>query len=200
MSYDFTAELRLTAAFAKTRPASPLALGITFRDYPEFVTRAELRIVGEKGAVEAMILAQDFFAGRLRPEMVFDGAVGGQAVARGIVTAVANEALALGEGTHPDSVNLHRYPADIRARIDADFGPRAAIAFREIQEAIGQTPSVRQPRIIRGIVWLAGGDLRELDLALDLAVRDYRDVLVAAEYAPSPDGEPTRLRDLTHGF
>ncbi len=200
MSYDFKAELRLTSAFAKTRPASPLAMAITFREYPEVLTRAELTVAGAKGTVEVRMLAQHFFAGRLRPEMIFDGEVGGETVARGIVSSVENEALALGEDIHPDSVNLHRYPTDILARIDADFGQQAPIAFRELQEVIGETPSVRQPRIIRGILWVANGDMGKLDEAIELAVRDYRNLLTAAEYAPGADGRAEWVRDLTGGF
>ncbi len=200
MSYDFKAELRLTSAFAKTRPATPLAMALTFREYPEILTRAELTMKGAKGVVEVRMLAQNFFAGRLRPEMVFDGEVGGVKVARGIVTTVENEALALPQGIHPDSVNLHRYPADVVARIDADFGQRAALAFRELQEVIGETPSVRQPRITRGILWLAGGDLAKLDGAIELAVKDYRDLLMAAEYERGPEGEAIRRRDFAERF
>lgn len=200
MSHDFSAELRLTKAFAKTRPTSPLALALTFRDYPEMTTRAEVSVVGAKGRVEVRMLAQQFFAGRLRGGMVFDGAAGGAAVARGILTAVANEALVLPEGVHPDSVNLHGYPRDILERIEADFGVRAPLAFRDLQTLVGALPSVRQPRILRAILHLAAGDAEALDDAIALAAKDYRDLIMAAEYGTGAEGETVRLRDLTKGF
>lgn len=202
MSYDFAAELRVTEAFRRRAPRSPLKLALTFAEYPAVETRAEVSPVagGAPGEVRVLILAQQFFAGRLRPEMVFDCRAGGEAVARGIVTAVANEALRLSPKHHPDSLNLRRYPADIGARIDAAYGGSAALVRQRLQVLLGERPDCRLPRIVRAILWLGGGDVARLDDAIDMARADYRDLLRDAEYAPGSDGGHVRVRDLTNGF
>ena len=203
MPYDFEADLRITAAFRARTPRTPLKLSLTFADYPDVQTRAEVTPLGKEqpGVARVLILAQRFFAGRLRAEMVFDGYVGGEAVARGIVTAVANEALRLPVGTHPDSVNLLRYPSDISAFIDEEYGVRAALVRQQLQVLLGERPDCRLPRIVRAILWLGARDSTDLeafDAAEDLARSDYRDLLRAAEYTPGP---PERqVRDLARGF
>ena len=147
--------------------------------------------------MRVLILGQNFFAGRLRPEMVFDCRIGVGAAARGIITAVTNSALALPAGTHPDSVNLHRYPADIVTHIGRAYGQGAALARQRLQVLIGERPDCRLPRIIRAIVYLGHGDVAALDDAIDLARLDYRDLLTRAEYVADAAGEPVRVRDFS---
>ena len=198
MSHDFDAELRVTAAFRQNAPRTPLRLALTFLEYPGVETRAEVTPVrgGPAGGVRVLILAQRFFAGRLRPEMVFEGRRDGEAVARGIITAVANAALRLPPGTHPDSVNLHRYPADVAAYLDRHYGARAALVRQRLQVLLGERPDCRLPRIIRAILYLGGGDAEALDEACELARADYRDLLLAAEYVRGADGALRRVRDF----
>ena len=198
MSYDFDAELRVTAAFRQNAPQTPLRLALTFRDYPGVETRAEVTPVrgGQPGQVRVLILAQRFFAGRLTPEMVFEGSRGGEAVARGIVTAVVNEALRLPVGTHPDSVNLRRYPADVGAYIDAHYGARAALVRQRLQVLLGERPDCRLPRIVRAILLLGGGDFARFEEACERAREDYRDLLLAAEYEREADGRLRRVQNL----
>ena len=187
MAYDFDAELRVTPAFRRRAPRPPLRLALAFRDYPAVETRAEVSPVtgGSRGAVRVMILAQHFFAGRLAPEMVFDCRSGGGAVARGIVTAVANGALRLSPKHHPASLNLRRYPRDIGAYIDAHYGARAALVRQRLQVLLGERPDCRLPSVVRAILFLgrraggqvASGDAFDFDDAEALAREDYRALL-----------------------
>lgn len=202
MSHDFDAELRITKAFRRAAPRPPLRLALTFKDYPAVETRAEVTPVatGAPGTVRVLILAQRFFAGRLCPEMVFDCYAGGETVARGLITAVANEALRLSPKHHPDSLNLRRYPADIGAYIDAHYGASAALVRQRLQVLLGERPDCRLPRIVRAMLWLGAGDAARLDDAIDMARADYRDLLQAAEYAAGPSGQRVRVRDLSSAF
>ena len=185
MPDDFRAELRLKAAFHATRPRFPLKLALTFADYPGVQTRAEVSPVADgaapAGTVCGILLAQQFFAGRLEVGAVFTGSVAGEDVARGVLTEVVNPALRLPSDVVPASVNLHRYPADIAPRIDGDFGALAGLARQRLQVLLGERPDCRHPRIVRAILRLAGGTRDGLDEALDLARDDYRELLAAAE-------------------
>ena len=150
--------------------------------------------------LHVQILAQQFFAGRLAPEMVFTCKQAGQAVARGVLTKVENPALLRDPKTHPASLNLNRYPVDILVRLRADFGVRASLVHQRLQVLLGERPDCRSPRIVRAILYLGSGDVDALDEAIDLARIDYRDLLLQAEYTTGADGEPTHVRDLSQPF
>ena len=199
MSYDFDAELRVTPAFRRRAPRPPLRLALAFRDYPAVETRAEVTPVrgGTPGAVRVLILAQRFFAGRLAPEMAFDCRSGGESVARGLVTDVANEALRLSPKHHPASLNLRRYPPDIGAYLDAHYGPRAALARHRLQVLLGERPDCRLPAVVRAIVFLGRASATALDDAEDLAREDYRRLL---RHAGGAAGGAAGGWDFTEGF
>jgi len=89
-------------------------------------------------------------------------------------------------------------PADIRRRIARDFGPADASALLvDIAAHRTSGPRIFSDRIVRCIVYVAGGDLEIAGRAIALALVDWRDHIVWAEY----DGKfDQQLRDLNHPF
>jgi len=72
-----------------------------------------------------------------------------------------------------------------RARIDADFAPGAREEAARLLGQYGGEPHHREPeRVRRDLLQLAAGDLARLQEYFQLADRDYRDLIVCAEYVP----------------
>jgi len=85
-------------------------------------------------------------------------------------------------------------PSDIRRRIARDFGPADASALlAEFDRQRTADPDVFSDRIIRCIVYVANGELNTAQRAVSLALTDWRDLIVWAEYDNNFD---TPLRDL----
>jgi len=73
--------------------------------------------------------------------------------------------------------------ADVDRVIARDVPPEARSAVRELLARYGDDPWEREPARVRlAILKLAGGDLARMTEYLELACRDFRDVLIAAEY------------------
>jgi hypothetical protein len=72
---------------------------------------------------------------------------------------------------------------DVRRIALRDFGEaELAIVWSLLEEYGRQVWNRPSPRVRAAILKLANGDLERLREALDIAIRDYRDVLAAAEY------------------
>jgi hypothetical protein len=84
-------------------------------------------------------------------------------------------------------------PADIRARIVADYG---AESLFEITSELYRYRGPERERVLRCILHLAAGDRPGLTDNLSLAQVDYRDVIWGAEYAGGAD----RLRSFSEPF
>jgi len=93
---------------------------------------------------------------------------------------------------------------DIITRIKADFGSDADKAMTALNEAVEKTDSLDLDRIIRCIVFLAEGNLSNLNMYIKMAILDYRDVILCAEYEKLSDdlfpNDNKRLRDFNKTF
>jgi hypothetical protein len=81
--------------------------------------------------------------------------------------------------------------SDILKRVGKEFSSQEATAAIEMLTASGQSG-----RVARCIVFLAKGNLDELRRYIDMAVRDYRDVILMAEY----DEVRSRVRNFSSSF
>ena len=87
-------------------------------------------------------------------------------------------------------------PPDIAGRIESDFGPAAAEAAEILATFLAHGDEAVSDRLVRCIVYLARGNLETLCETIDLAEKDYRDVIWAAEY----DGTQVRRQDFSQPF
>jgi hypothetical protein len=90
---------------------------------------------------------------------------------------------------------------DIVKRINADFGENANIATTKLIEAITKQDYLKTDRIIRCIIFLAKGNLKDLDKYIETAIFDTRDVMLWAEYEKlNGDFNYKRVRDFNYTF
>ena len=87
---------------------------------------------------------------------------------------------------------------DIWGKVNKDFETpeEAALALSVLADFVDQNQELSSDRIVRCIVFVANGDLTRLENAIDLAKKDYRDLIVWAEYNEKNE----RVRDLTNPF
>lgn len=87
---------------------------------------------------------------------------------------------------------------DILGKIDRDFEDLedASLAQSVLADFVAQNEELAGDRILRCIVFVANGDLDILEKAVELALVDYRDLIVWAEY----DASRNRVRDLSVPF
>jgi hypothetical protein len=79
---------------------------------------------------------------------------------------------------------------------DSETPEEAALALSVLADFVDQNQELASDRILRCIVFVAKGDLNRQEKAIDLAKKDYRDLIVWAEY----DEESERVRDLSNPF
>lgn len=83
---------------------------------------------------------------------------------------------------------------DVEERVAADFdGPDRVEAMTILGLLEQELENVERPRVLRCVVFLAGGDLGRLVHFADRALQDWPDVIYWAEY----DKQDRRLRDLS---
>ena len=93
------------------------------------------------------------------------------------------------------------FKEDIIAKIKADFGNNSDKAFIILKDAINKTDYLKSDRIIRCIIFLAKGNLIELNKNIETATFDTRDVMLWAEYKKhNGDLNYKRLRDFNKTF
>jgi len=87
---------------------------------------------------------------------------------------------------------------DIVERIRRDFEDpdEADLALSVLKDFAEKNKEPPSDRVLRGIVFVANGDLDRLGQAIDLARIDYRDLIVWAEY----DENRQRVRNLSTSF
>ena len=86
---------------------------------------------------------------------------------------------------------------DIAARISVEFGAHAAEALEYLEaEPALDTSS----RVLRCVVFLAKGNIEELQAMVRAARADFRDVIFWAEYERHASQRPIRVRDLNEPF
>lgn len=90
---------------------------------------------------------------------------------------------------------------DIIARINTEFGESANKATKMLIDAITKVDYLKTDRVIRCIIFLAKGNLTELNKYIETATYDTRDVMLWAEYDRLKENEnPRRVRDFNKTF
>lgn len=90
---------------------------------------------------------------------------------------------------------------DIVTRINSDFGENASKATALLLDAITKVDYLKTDRVIRCIIYLAKGDLIDLNKYIETATFDTRDVMFWAEYNGTSGNEsPKRVRDFNKTF
>ena len=90
---------------------------------------------------------------------------------------------------------------DILKRIKTDFGETASEATQILIDAIANDSHLKTDRIIRCIIYLAKGNIIDLNNYIISANTDTRDVLFWAEYSGINEYKtPRRLRDFNKTF
>ena len=87
---------------------------------------------------------------------------------------------------------------DIVEKVNQDFADpdETALALSVLADFAEQNQALASDRILRCMVFVANGDLDVLGKAMDLAMIDYRDLIVWGEY----DENYQRVRDLSIPF
>ena len=90
---------------------------------------------------------------------------------------------------------------DIITRINSDFGENANKAMTLLLNAINKVDYLKTDRVIRCIIFLAKGNLTDLNKYIETATFDTRDVMFWAEYVGTGENEkPKRIRDFNKTF
>lgn len=90
---------------------------------------------------------------------------------------------------------------DIIARINTDFGENRNKATRMLFDAISKVDYLKTDRVIRCIIFLAKGNLTDLNKYIETATFDTRDVMLWAEYEKlNGDLNFKRQRDFNNTF
>jgi hypothetical protein len=90
---------------------------------------------------------------------------------------------------------------DINTRIRTDFGDNAIKATAMLIDAINKADYLKTDRVIRCIIFLAKGNLTDLDKYIETATFDSRDVMLWAEYEKlTGDLNYKRQRDFNKTF
>lgn len=93
------------------------------------------------------------------------------------------------------------FKEDIIKRINADFGEQSNQATKTLVDAVARVDYLKTERIIRCILYLAKGDMTNLNKYIDTAIFDPRDVMLWAEYEKlNSDFKYKRLRDFNKTF
>ncbi len=85
---------------------------------------------------------------------------------------------------------------DIQQKLELDFGSELIFAKDEIEALYAATNWRISDKMIRSIIYLAKGDCTQLKSTIELARKDYKDVLWHAEYDRGDD----QLRDFNKTF
>jgi len=93
------------------------------------------------------------------------------------------------------------FKPDITQRINTDFGETADEATKKLLEAITKTEYLKADRVIRCIIYLAKGNLTDLNNYIESATNDTRHVMLWAEYTGITESKtPKRVRDFNKTF
>jgi hypothetical protein len=87
-------------------------------------------------------------------------------------------------------------PEDIVTRVERDFPHDSGTVLQRFVMLHREDAALFSYRILRCVVQAAGGSVSRLEPLIELARKDYRDLIVAAEY----DADWKRLRDLSEPF
>jgi hypothetical protein len=90
---------------------------------------------------------------------------------------------------------------DIINKIKSDFGEGSNEALEILINRLEQLEYLNNDRIIRCLIYLSKGSIKELNHFIDLAQQDPRDLIMYAEYKEGSNFENfKRLRDFNKTF
>ena len=90
---------------------------------------------------------------------------------------------------------------DIKASIQTDFGDNSIRVTKILINAIKKVDYLKTDRIIRYIIFLANGNLKDLSKYIETATIDTRDIMLWAEYEKlNGDLNYKRIRDFNNTF
>ena len=90
---------------------------------------------------------------------------------------------------------------DIITKINTDFGNNSSKAKTMLSDAVEKVDYLKTERVIRCIIFLAKGNLTDLNKYIEAATFDTRDVMLWAEYEKlNGDFNCKRLRDFNKTF
>ena len=93
------------------------------------------------------------------------------------------------------------FKEDIVKRIKTDFGEESGKALKALYDAVKKTDYLETDIVIRCIIFLANGNIEDLNKYIDAARIDTRDVMLWAEYEYlGSDSNYKRLHDFNKTF
>lgn len=204
---DFIAELKFqtTENGGRRTPAhSGYRPHIEFSNYPEYLTSGQQTYInreivypGETVIAEIGIIATKYFHKRLFIGMEFKFCEGKHISGFGKIIKILNADLRIIENEKKLN-NLNLYPKDILQKIKTiwnGFDNEFKI-INEIQELLNSNKILRNPRIIRAMIYLLIKGKIDRKKVFELAKKDFRDVLYLAEYDKNDD----RIRNFDNEF
>ena len=99
-----------------------------------------------------------------------------------------------------DNISNMKFKDDIRRKIMIDFGENSNQATKILDETIAKIVSLEIDRVVRSIIFLAKGDLNELNKYVETAIFDLKNIMFWAEYDGVTKGIFKRLRDFSKPF
>lgn len=178
---------------------------IQFENYPEYSTSGQqtyigkdLVYTGETIKTNIGIVSTDYFSKRLFENMKFDFFEGSRKIGSGVILKIENLNLRSDPNVKEELINLNFYPKDIIKKIKliySSFKTDFKI-ISELQNLIISEKSLRNPRIIRSIIYLFTIGKMERKKVYELAKTDWRDILYNAEY----DINENKVRNFNNEF
>ena len=93
------------------------------------------------------------------------------------------------------------FKEDIIRKINIDFADNSEKAIGILKNAINKTNFLKTDRVIRCIIFLAKGNIDDLNKYIEAATFDTRDVMLWAEYKKlNGDLNYKRIRDFNNTF
>ena len=91
--------------------------------------------------------------------------------------------------------------ADITNKVITDFGQESDKAFKMLENALAKNDDLNSDRLVRCIIFLAKGNINDLNKYIEAATIDPRDVMLWAEYETLNDQvNYKRMRDFDKTF
>ncbi len=207
---DFIAELNFLPSEnggRKNAAASGYRPHVQFEHYPEYLTSGQQQYIGqnevnpgESTLAEISILSTDYFSKRLYEGKCFKFFEGGTLVGVGEILEIVNPSLKMDNPVKEGFLNFNLYPEDIVLKVKQDFRNENHDVIRFFQSFLMEMGEVASPRVLRAVIYLAKGNIDQLDGYMKTACIDIRDILYQAEYDKNADSELIRTRDFNQPF
>lgn len=207
---DFNAKLKYRTTEEGGRngyAASGYRPHIEFDNYPEYLTSGSQTFInkekvypGDTVDAEINIIGTEYFAKRLYIGKKFKFCEGSRIIGSGEITEVVNKELEIEFGQKEEDFNLNLFPIDIVDKIRQDHGNNFGKFLRTIQPYLLNLIELRNPRVVRSIIYLTTRNIEELKKQIEIAKTDYRDILFFAEYENRNEKNPKRVRNFNNEF